>query len=65
MVIFLNNNFECKVYNIDKDDSGNYFILDIIVENMYFLLVNIYGLNLDILNFYLELKNKIDFYFNI
>lgn len=36
VAILLNNNFECKVHNIDKDDSGYYMylILDTTVENM-------------------------------
>lgn len=60
VAILLNNNFEYKVHNVYKDDSGNYLILDTTIENMNLLLVNIYGPNLDTPNFYSKIKEKID-----
>lgn len=60
VAILLNNNFEYKVHNVHKDDSGNYLILDTTIENMNLLLVNIYGPNLDTPNFYSEIIDKID-----
>lgn len=59
VAILLNNNFEYKVHNVHKDNSGNYLILDTTTENMNLLLVNIYGPNLDKPNFYSEIKVKL------
>lgn len=58
--ILLNNNCEIKVHNQFNDNSGNYIILDVTVENLNFILVNIYGLNTDSPEFYKELSNKIE-----
>lgn len=58
--MLLNNNFEYKVHNVHKDDSGNYLILDTTIENMNLLLVNIYGPNLNTPNFYSKIIEKND-----
>lgn len=60
VAILLNNNFEYKVHNVHKDNSGNYLILDTTIANMNPLLVNIYGHNLDATKFYSEIIGKID-----
>ena len=60
VAILFNNNCEVKISNEYKDNDGNYLILDVLVENIQFLLVNIYGPNSDRPNFYLSLKNKIE-----
>ena len=43
VAILLNNNFESKVQRVEKDDSGNFLILDIQIEDNIITLVNNYG----------------------
>ena len=33
VAVFLNNNFECKVYNVERDDKGNMLILETEIES--------------------------------
>ena len=42
-----------------KEASGNYLILDVVIEDIPFLLINLYGPNSDTPCFYSELVNKI------
>lgn len=51
-VIFINNNFEYKVYNIVNDNFGNFFVFDIELSNICVSLVVIYGFNEDNFGFY-------------
>ena len=59
VAIFFNNNCEFEIHSEYKDENGNYLILDATVENMPLLLINIYGPNSDIPNFYASLMDKI------
>ena len=59
VAIFFRNNFEFKVHNTFKDNSGNVLILDLEVENQRITLVNIYGPNNDEPSFYDKLQNSI------
>lgn len=56
----VNNNCEFKSLNVIQDDSGNYLILDVEIEDIPFILINIYGPNNDRPQFYSELKSKIE-----
>lgn len=56
----VNNNCEFKSLNVIQDDSGNYLILDVEIEDIPFLLINIYGPNNDRPQFYSELISKIE-----
>lgn len=60
VAILFNNNCDIKVHNQFNDNNGNYIILDVTVENLNFILVNIYGPNTDSPEFYKELSNKIE-----
>lgn len=59
VAILLNNNCEINVHNQFDDNSGNYIILDVTVETLKFILVNIYGPNTDLPEFYKEILNRI------
>ena len=54
VAILFNNNCEVKIYNEFKDNEGNYLILDVIIEDIPFLLINIYGPNCDRPNFFFK-----------
>ena len=60
VAILLNNNFESKVQRVEKDDSGNFLILDIQIEDNIITLVNIYGPNRDDPEFYKLILSKIN-----
>ena len=47
----LNNNFEFKFNNVNKDDNGNLLVLDIEIGDFRLSLVNLYGPNNDQPNF--------------
>ena len=51
VAIFCNDNCELEINAEYKDEYGNYLILDVTLENVHFLLVNIYGPKLSILVF--------------
>ena len=57
--ILVNNNFDFNMIREFKDVSGNYLILDVVIEDIPFLLINLYGPNSDTPCFYSELVNKI------
>lgn len=56
----VNNNCEFKSLNVIQDDSGNYLILVVEIEDIPFILINTYGPNNDRPQFYSELKSKIE-----
>ena len=57
--MFFNTNFEFEIHSEYKDENRNYLILDATVEIVPLLLINIYGPNSDIPNFYASLMDKI------
>lgn len=59
VAILFNNNCEITIYEQYRDDNGNYLILDVIVENLHFMLINIYGPNSDKPEFYSQLLNTL------
>ena len=59
VAILFNNNCEITIHEQYRDDNGNYLILDVIVENLHFLLINIYGPNSDKPEFYSQLLNTL------
>ena len=58
-MVLMNNNFEQKVKRIKTDKNGNYIILDMVVQDKEFTLVNLYGPNNDNPQFYENLIKKI------
>lgn len=59
VAILFNNNCEITIHEQYRDDNGNYLILDVIVDNLHFLLINIYGPNSDKPEFYSQLLNTL------
>ena len=58
--ISFRNNFEYHVKDIDKDNEGNYLIVNLEIAKMHKItLVNIYGPNEDKPEFYKNIKEKI------
>ena len=49
--MLLNNNLECKLHSVKRDENGNKIVLDIITEGFRLSLINIYGPNKDEPNF--------------
>lgn len=60
VAILFNNNCELEVHKTFKDDSGNFLILDVSVDDLHVLLVNVYGPNLDTPTFYTNLLQHIE-----
>ena len=60
----INNNCDLTLINEYKDDNGNYLILDVVIDNLPFLLVNIYGPNQDTPVFYTKILNMIQEYYS-
>nr|XP_034320385.1 uncharacterized protein LOC105331900 isoform X1 [Crassostrea gigas] len=60
VAILFNNNCELEVQKTFKDDSGNFLILDVSVDDLHVLLVNVYGPNLDTPTFYTNLLQHIE-----
>lgn len=58
VAIFINNNFDCKVNSIEKDDEGNLLILNCKIYEKNITLVNIYGPNRDNPNFFEKVSEK-------
>jgi exonuclease III len=58
VAIFINNNFDCKVNNIEKDNEGNLLILNCKICDKDITLLNIYGPNRDNPNFYEMVSEK-------
>ena len=49
-----------EIHNQYKDDSGNFLILDVTIDSLQFLLINIYGPNTDVPEFYSKLLEQIE-----
>ena len=60
VAVFFKNNFEFKVLNTFKDNSGNLLIIDIEIENHRITLVNLYGPNIDDPSFYEKLEINVN-----
>ena len=60
VAILFNNNFQYKVKNIKSDDNGNLLVLDIEIGDYCVTLINLYGPNNDVPNFYDEISNIIN-----
>ena len=60
VAILFNNNCEIEIHNQYKDDSGNFLILDVTIDSLQFLLINIYGPNTDVPEFYSKLLEQIE-----
>ena len=48
------------IHNQYKDDSGNFLILAMTIDSLQFLLINIYGPNTDVPEFYSQLLEQIE-----
>lgn len=59
VAILINNNCDITVLNEHKDDDGNFLLLDVTIDSLSFLLINIYGPNVDSPAFYINLLNMI------
>jgi exonuclease III len=57
VAIFFNNTFEFKVKRVNRDENGNYIFVLIEINNVEYLLVNIYGPNRDNPDFYKRLHD--------
>lgn len=60
IAILFNDNCEVKVHKNYRDENGNYLILEATIDNLQFLLVNLYGPNSDTPEFYSQLLGKIE-----
>ena len=60
VAILFNNNFEFKLKRTLKDNSGNFIMAIIDIDQKEYLFVNIYGPNRDDPDFYNNLKKKIE-----
>ena len=60
MAILFNNNFEYNITNIEKDDIGNYLIVDLKLSDFTLKLINIYAPNVDSPHFFRNLKTKLE-----
>ena len=54
VAILVNDNCEFELFNMKQDEGGNYIILDVKIEDIPFLLINIYGPNNDTPIFFLH-----------
>ena len=59
---FINNNFDCKVINVEKDTNGNLLILNCKFGEKNVTLFNIYGPNRDNPEFYQNIHEKMSQY---
>ena len=57
-MVLMNNNFEQKEKKNKTDKNGDYIILDMVVQDKEFTLVNLYGPNNDNSQFYENLIKK-------
>ena len=64
VAIFINNNFECKINNIEHDNNGNLLILNCKICDKDTILINVYGPNRDDPAFYQDLNNRMAKYEN-
>ena len=59
VAILLSNNFEYKVIKTEKDTEGNLLVMDLAIEDTKFRIINVYGPNMDDVDFYHNVKYKI------
>ena len=59
VAILINNNFEFKLLNEEKDNSGNLLILDAQINKKQITLINLYAPNKDDPEFFNNLKSRI------
>jgi len=64
VAIFINNTFDCKVNNIERDNNGNLLILKCNICDKDITLINIYGPNRDTPAFYQDLNDRMVKYEN-
>lgn len=64
VAMLLNINCEIKIHNQYKNDSGYFIILDVTIDSLQFLMINIYGPNTGIPEFYSQLLEHISIYYN-
>ena len=60
VAILVNNNCEFELFNMKQDEGGNYIILNVKIEDIPFLLINIYVPNNDTSNFFPTLIRLIE-----
>lgn len=66
ILILFNNINEINILKVFSNNEGNFIILNIMIDNKYLImLVNLYGFNRDNFNFYFELSDKINDFFDI
>lgn len=59
VMVLINSNFDQKVENIKTDPSGNFIILDMVIQGKKITLVNLYGPNEDNPQFYNNLQHEV------
>ena len=59
VAILINNNFDFKLLNEEKDEDGNLLVLDIEINNKKVTLINLYAPNRDDPQFFRSLKDRI------
>jgi exonuclease III len=64
VAIFINNNFDCNVNAIEKDNDGNLLILNCKICEKDITLVNLYGPNKDTPQFYDSILDRLSKYEN-
>ena len=60
VAILFKKNFDCEVMSVDKDVNGRELVVKIKIDNLIFQLMNMYGLNKDDSNFFVESFSKIE-----
>ena len=58
VVTFINNTFDFKLNNVDRDHNGNFLLLNCKICDRDVTLINIYGPNRDTPGFYEDIKEK-------
>ena len=59
VAILISNNFEYEVIKIEKDAEGNLLVIDLEIEKTKFRIINLYGPNIDNVDFYIQVESKI------
>ena len=59
VAILFKNNFEFKIHHTCKDDSGNFLLVELEINEKRFLIINIYGPNKDDPAFYEYVMSKV------
>ena len=60
VAIFLSNNFEYTINKIEKDEEGNFIIIDLVTNDISIQLINIYATNKDNPIFFKKLEESIE-----